>query len=751
MATSLYNLLKEYKIVIPIIQRDYAQGREIGKVPKIRDRFLNALFTALKENKEPLELDFVYGYTKVNQNSSEKNITSFVPLDGQQRLTTLFLLHWYTAVKENHLEEAKEHLSKFTYETRHSSRVFCNELIEFVPDELNRPIKETIINQPWFFTAWKNDPTISSMLTMLNAIQEKINLYGLKNIWSSLTSEQPKIVFHLLPMEKLGLPDDLYIKMNSRGKELTDFEYFKSQFSEILPKHQSVEFNKEIDQSWSDLFWKLYKDEEDIDIAKLVDNGFLRFFYYITDMLVYKNDIEIELSFDDFNNYRKLYEIKENVEFLFSSFNVLCATFLSNDSFFDELFYTEESDFNENKTRLFFHNAKNDLFKKCADNYDASFRVNPFSIGEQLLLYACILHLVNNSSDFNTRLRKLRNLVANSEDTVRKENMPSLLKTVSEIILNNHIDDDSKFNTKQIDEEVAKQSFIENNNALKETINKLEDHHLLQGCLAVFKLDADLPDYSKEFINVFSSENQYDAISRSLLCFGDYSQKYAWRRRFGNHNNSVWRELLTPSQRRADFQKTRAVLYFLLTHLIQNPQSNLQDIISDYLDIFEKQSDKPKDWKYYFIKYQEFRKNEDGFYYWKDMNNQYESIMMRRSTLGGFHWFPFLYTLREKSENLVSLENYGDPLLLTINNATLKITNINIGYKIEAYDDNDDSKEFFSKIIEQKIINSSGIFEIVQNADGIDVEDRIEKGTDFIKGILSKYTNAQVTQTKNDD
>ena len=57
--------------------------------------------------------------------------------------------------------------------------------------------------------------------------------------------------------------------------------------------------------------------------------------------------------------------------------------------FFDSLFYIDEKDFQIDKTRLFFQNSAIDLFKKCADNYDPSLRTNPFSNGEQLMLYAC--------------------------------------------------------------------------------------------------------------------------------------------------------------------------------------------------------------------------------------------------------------------------------------------------------------------------------------------------------------------------
>jgi uncharacterized protein with ParB-like and HNH nuclease domain len=74
------------KIEIPIIQRDYAQGRNSREVNRIREGFLSALYNALTQDK-PIKLDFIYG----DINEGTKVLT---PLDGQQRLTTLFLLHW---------------------------------------------------------------------------------------------------------------------------------------------------------------------------------------------------------------------------------------------------------------------------------------------------------------------------------------------------------------------------------------------------------------------------------------------------------------------------------------------------------------------------------------------------------------------------------------------------------------------------------------------------------------------------------
>ena len=95
---SFWQLLNGNKVVIPIIQRDYAQGR-IGK-EHVREKFLTQIKAALEDPEKSGELDFVYGTTK-------KDV--FYPLDGQQRLTTLWLLHWFVASKAGKLDEAKKY------------------------------------------------------------------------------------------------------------------------------------------------------------------------------------------------------------------------------------------------------------------------------------------------------------------------------------------------------------------------------------------------------------------------------------------------------------------------------------------------------------------------------------------------------------------------------------------------------------------------------------------------------------------
>ena len=737
MATGLWQLLNDYKVIIPIIQRDYAQGREFGKVPLIRENILNAMFKAIKKIDIPLELDFVYGYTKSLDNTNGSSTDCFYPLDGQQRLTTLFLLHWFAAAKEGKLLSDGKLLSNFTYEIRHSSRLFCEELVKYVPDNFNESIKSHIVNQPWFFSAWQNDPTINSMLVMLDSIQNKFEKFELSEVWPLLTSDSPPILFHLLPTDKLGMPDDLYIKMNSRGKELTEFEYFKIRFSELLKNNHSDVFNHKIDQEWSDLFWDLFKEDNEGDIAKKVDDGFLKFFNFYTDMIVAEKGIEFDSELETFDRIEQIYLNNENIDRLFEVLNLMVGTRKQRPDFYDSYFYTGSDQYDLNKVRIFFNSPNVDLFKKCAIAYDPDQRNNPFSIGEQILLYACIIHLLTNSPDFQIRIRKLRNLITNSEDTVRKEYLTSLLKAVKDLIINGDLSIESRFNSTQIQEEKLKDEFLISNINLKSIIYQLEDHRLLQGCISVIGLHSNLDVIGKTFFDVFSENCRYVDISCALYTYGDYTQNVGWRNLLASSKEPTWRDLFTPSTRRGNFENTKAVLGILLNDMAKDPLQTIDIIIEKYLSLFDADKFKPKDWRYYFIKYSEFRYHSDGYYYWPDHTKQYESIMMYRTMLNGRHWDPVLFTIKKYRENCLSMENFGQPLIYVKGDISIIITNHNDHFMMSVNDSNTDSQLFLSKVKANGLVNEENKYMIKQDDQGVDIEDRILKGIEIIDVLES--------------
>ncbi len=297
---TFWQLIEKSRIEIPIIQRDYAQGRK--ERFEIRNKFLDALLSAIEEGKF-IELDFIYGNEQDN---------CLQPLDGQQRLTTLFLLHWYIVAKENLLNLNKETLKKFTYETRTSSREFCNQLVEHGIDFnklldsdndangelLYNSLSKSIIDSSWFFLSWKKDPTIEAMLIMLDAIHQKFERLGDRgNIWEELTIRN-RISFLHIPLKHFGLSDDLYIKMNARGKALTDFEKFKAKFEQYIIECNweaglsfNVQFSHKIDSCWTDLFWK-HKNADN-----LIDRELLNFIVGIA-ISNYAENLEIYEDFE---------------------------------------------------------------------------------------------------------------------------------------------------------------------------------------------------------------------------------------------------------------------------------------------------------------------------------------------------------------------------------------------------------------------------------------------------------------------
>lgn len=735
---SLKELLSTHQLVIPPIQRDYAQGRNTGKIPHIRNRFLDAIVNALRDDKsEPLELDFVYGYIEKDKLQQE-DVSVFKPLDGQQRLTTLFLIHWYVANKEGKLEEAKMFLRNFSYATRQSSRSFCKKLIEFAPVIGSGPIDKQIMNQPWFYYSWNSDPTITGMLVMLKQIE--IKFQDIQSVWPKLTAADPKIVFHRLPMEYLGLPDDLYIKMNARGKGLTDFEHFKSQFSELLNEQNAKIFNEKIDGSWSELFWNIFKDKKSNDIAREVDNGFLSFFWYITDILISRYEIKSNTGFwlDDI---RSVYQNSPaNVKFLFDSLGLFEKLEREQPGYFEEIFYIKQEDFSLERTRIFFANSQANLFRKCAEAYGFGDKAKSFSVAEQLLLYAFIfMHLEKEGFD-KSKFRLLRNVFASSEDQLRSEYLGSFLYSdVEALVTGTNYTAGSKLSKRQLDEEKQKQVLIKLHPDLKESIYRLEDHTLLRGNIALFDFDKKIANYADLFQKIFIPSCDYFEISKCMLTLGNYTQSYGKLKRFGNRNNTVWREIFTQSESRDDFDCTKVVLKAYLDLFITGKAVSNSVILDKYLKQHTDNPDLPKELLYYYIKYQSFtlwdRNPTEGFYWWEDRSSKpYECWMLFKRQFNGRHWNPFLLEISNQADSC-TLDDYGSQLRFSNGQVIFKISLKNQGFLFSTSAGELDSAQMLEKLKIDGHLNKEGILIVKQNNLGVDIEDRFKKMQDFLEDL----------------
>lgn len=275
------------KILIPMIQRPYAQGRRSQE--ELRKEFLKNIFDAINNNKTILlELNFIYGTFVEDQ--------VFELLDGQQRITTLFLLHYYIASQEREIDNNfvfPIYLKNFQYQTRTTSTDFISKLLNYQLkiDKTKKPSK-LIRSAVWYSTSFDKDTTVDAMIRMLDSIH---SFYYQNEERKPSYEDLNKIKFYVLELNGFGLTEELFIKMNARGLQLTPFENFKADLIGYMKKldqykkkvhatlskmNREVEywlnFSSLLDSKWSDLFWEIPENEEDSG-SKECDIKFFRF------------------------------------------------------------------------------------------------------------------------------------------------------------------------------------------------------------------------------------------------------------------------------------------------------------------------------------------------------------------------------------------------------------------------------------------------------------------------------------------
>lgn len=473
---SFFQLIEnQNKIEIPIIQRDYAQGRE--DKAELRDNFLTALETSINNNQQ-IQLDFIYG-SKVDN--------SFQPLDGQQRLTTLFLLHWFAAIKDNISDDQRHKLKKFSYETRITSREFCISLIDNVlninPDE---KLSEKLRDSKWFFLSWNNDPTIDAMLRTIDDISLKFG--HIVNLWNKLVT-QNLISFYYVELDEIGLTDDLYIKMNARGKLLSPFENFKASFEKKIEdlnweqnREQLDKFAFKIDTDWTDYFWKHFRKNNTIDNSLM---KFMSALIMVRTSLERKSDRIALISQlnDNYNSLKPIHISENSYNYIYSCFQL----------------YTNIQNFEVLQLEIpfFRHTPMNNFFDEVV-SMDAS-----SSYTQKVYFYALTEYLLKNTEYDREKLiswmRVVRNVLSrgsvekggNRPDIIRSpETFDGVINLISELaegsgdiysFLSTKEKLNSTFAKDQIEEELSKSKIIILTQNYKKSINEMEDLNFFKG------------------------------------------------------------------------------------------------------------------------------------------------------------------------------------------------------------------------------------------------------------------------------
>lgn len=463
---SFLQLINDYFIDIPVIQRDYAQGRKDNNVSEIRNNFVENLITYIKDPAmESHDLDFIYG-TVVK---ADHERLEFVPLDGQQRLTTLFLLHLYVAGRCGHFQDYETMIKgRFSYKTRNSSTMFCEKLVSSykIPEttiengkelttlretnvfaELKRMeelannkvkesskgkeekhslLSETIKNQGWFFKSWLQDPTVNGMLVMLDEIDrqflndpdDSLTMKAYSRIFEHKIDENPPVTFFMLPLNGYSRTDDLYIKMNARGIHLTDYENFKARIEDLMEDNKfdfRQEFKNKVDVAWSEYLWQYHGIEDNTD--RIMENLLRNFIAYSyrtkdtstlkekMDYLLEQNRKTMRFTYSKYCQLGVFHKIRRNDDHEIGQDRIKAEedTLRKTIDFFD--IFCNASTTPENYSCDWFNPSS--FIDKCCISKDATF-------SNRLRLYAYLqyhrTHTIIDQTDLQEWMRLVRNL-----------------------------------------------------------------------------------------------------------------------------------------------------------------------------------------------------------------------------------------------------------------------------------------------------------------------------------------------------
>ncbi len=288
---SVEQLINKYNFIVPEIQREYVWGNNDYN---ILDKFFTDIKDAIKEaatneedsgqikalekmleradikdkesikklidtylSKKDLNIGFLYSYRPDYYVFNDRNDDVYL-IDGQQRLTTLFLALFYFALKENHnyvdfksLFRFDERLEKLAFDYRVRTLTH-NFLIELVAHCKTLDDLVGIDQKNWFLTDFADDVTVKAMIGTINKLE-----YHFKNEnveYYQFIKKQVR--FWHFKTEETSQGEELYITMNSRGQQLADNETVRAKlFENEKIKTQQIEWGAKWEK-WQDFFWK---------------------------------------------------------------------------------------------------------------------------------------------------------------------------------------------------------------------------------------------------------------------------------------------------------------------------------------------------------------------------------------------------------------------------------------------------------------------------------------------------------------
>ena len=329
------------KVIIPDLQRDYCWGNPYSKdrEESLVDSFLDSILEVFNKSQErtteenkDITMGLIYGY--------------FDPLkpyhlqlcDGQQRLTTLFLImgviNRYVNNKYKELlisdfelkdDDKEPHL---LYAIRESSIYFLSDLTThfFLNPEIS---SNEIENQQWFLNSYNQDATITSIIMAIKTIEKHLDNFDRKEQLGDFIQEHIKFLFYDLGSRQNG--EETFVVINTTGEPLSANQNLKPR---IISNNQDYrrEFQNQngtvsshnAAQDWEEMetwFWK-HRRKNGIDTStegmiaflhcvRILESETESDWYHAIDINddKFSTSITMEKIWEWFSAYQKIYDL----------------------------------------------------------------------------------------------------------------------------------------------------------------------------------------------------------------------------------------------------------------------------------------------------------------------------------------------------------------------------------------------------------------------------------------------------------
>ncbi len=270
---NLLTLFSLNNLIIPEMQREYVWGatNNEDKIVKLLKDVLpndNCEKCGHSHSYEDKNIGFLYSYKPTYARLENDRHQDEYLIDGQQRVTTMFLLLTYCAVREHRI---KDFLSIcrydqdspsmcFDYKVRDLTSHFISQLMQKISvwddsdnkeDDFFSFLDSSSTYPTWILHDFCNDVTVKNMLNALRVIRNVMNEDGYKT-----NKYFDYIIFHIrfwhFKTDATSQGEELYITMNARGEQLVTNETIKAQ---LFKNTDQLKWGSKWEE-WQDFFWK---------------------------------------------------------------------------------------------------------------------------------------------------------------------------------------------------------------------------------------------------------------------------------------------------------------------------------------------------------------------------------------------------------------------------------------------------------------------------------------------------------------